>query len=390
MEEKKDNRWDLGLDALYLAGCALRGQTPRWDAKKDLEPLFRFCKFHTVTAIVAMALDSFWSTCPAEDGVRQQWKQVRDQAIRKNLLLNTERQAIVAHLEKMGCRYMPLKGSLLQFDYPKFGMRQMTDNDILIDSGKRTQIHEFLTGRGYTTGFYLQNEVDTYQKPPVYNFEMHTSLFSRIEGEKLAAYYRDIWRRTVKDPDNRWGYHLTDEDFYIYMVAHAYKHLINGGIGIRNLLDIHVYLQKHKEMDLCYVNRELKKLEALEFEQMCRGLCRKLLEGDPYQAELTEQEKRIMVSFFTSGTFGTSEQRFVNKFRRLQKDGGKISLGTKLKYAFRRLFPPMELLRVDYPDIDRKRWKIPFILLWRAIRCLIHPVRTFREIRQISKVDEQS
>lgn len=390
MENKIDSSWGLGLDTLYLAGCALRGEIPRWDPAKDLEPLLRFCKFHTVTAIVAMALESFWNTCPAEDAVCQPWKKAKDMAIRKNLLLNTERQTIIVHLETLGCRYMPLKGSLLQFDYPKFGMRQMTDNDILIDSAKRTQIHDFLMGRGYTTGFYLQNEVDTYQKPPVYNFEMHTSLFSRIEGENLADYYRNVWNRAVKDSGNGWGYHLTDEDFYIYMVAHAYKHLINGGIGIRNLLDIHVYLQKHQAMDLSYVNRELKKLGALEFEQMCRVLCRKLVEGDPYKAELTEQEKQVMVSFFTSGTFGTSEQRFVNKFRRLQKGGGKISLWTKLKYAFRRLFPPMELLRVDYPDIDRRRWKVPFILLWRAVRCLLHPVKTFREIRQISKVDEQT
>lgn len=384
--EEKDTSWKLGMDALYLAGCALRGETPRWDPKKDLGPLFRFCKFHTVTAIVAMALEAFWSSCPAEDGVCQQWKQVKDMAIRKNLLLNTERQTIIAHLESLGCRYMPLKGSLLQFDYPKFGMRQMTDNDILIDPGQRTQIHDYLIGRGYTTGFYLQKEVDTYQKPPVYNFEMHISLFDRIEGEDLAEYYRDVWSRTVKDPDNQWGYHLTDEDFYVYMLAHAYKHLINGGIGIRNLLDIQVYLQKHPKMDLCYVNRELKKLGALEFEQMCRGLCRKLLEGDPYQAVLTEREQRVMVSFFTSGTFGTDEQRFTNMVRKMQKDGGRITFRAKLKYAFRRLFPPMELLRVDYPDIDRKRWKIPFILLKRAFCCLIHPVKTFREIRQISQV----
>lgn len=384
-----DKKWEQGMDALYLAGCALNGQTPRWDTVRDPEALFHFCQFHTVTAVVAMGLLPAW---PAdhEPEALSRWKQARDLAIRKNLLLNTERQAIVSHLEKLGCWHMTLKGSLLQFDYPKFGMRQMTDNDILIDPSMREPIHEFMMGRGYTTGFYLQHEVDTYQRPPVYNFEMHVSLFSKLEGEDLERYYRNIRSKAVKDPDNGWGYHLTDEDFYIYMVAHAYKHLINGGIGIRNLLDFHVFLNKHREMDLDYVNQELEKLGALEFEQMCRGLCRKLLEADPRKAELTELERQVMVSFITSGTFGTSEQHFAKRFRRLQKGDGKITFGTKLKYMLRRLFPPMALLRVDYPDIDRKKWKIPFVLAWRALRCLIHPVKTLREVRQISQVKDET
>lgn len=386
MEKKDQYTWKLGMDAIYLAGCALRGETPRWKAGMDPEPLFRFCRFHTITAIVAMALEP---VLPAGDPACQQWKQAKDQAIRKNILLNTERQAILAHLETLGCWYMPLKGSLLQFDYPKFGMRQMTDNDILIDPAKREAIHEFMTARGYTTEFYLQGtKVDTYQKPPVYNFEMHIALFSELDGSGLARYYRNIRSKAVKNPDDRWGYHLTDEDFYIYMVAHAYKHLVNGGIGIRNLLDIHVYLGKHPDMDQGYVNRELKKLGALDFDRMCRGLCGKLLAGDPAQAELTEEEREVLNCFFTSGTFGTSRQRFVNKFRRLQKNGGRITFATKLKYMLRRLFPPMELLRADYPDIDKKRWKIPFILLWRILRCLLHPIKTFREVRQISRVQE--
>lgn len=385
LDEKK---WALGMDALYLAGCALRGQAPRFDTERDLDELFRFCQFHTVTAIVAMALLPVW---PADHApaAREQWKQARDQAIRKSLLFNAERQVILDYLEKLGCWHMPLKGSLLQFDYPKLGMRQMTDNDILVDPAMREAIHEFLIGRSYTTGFYLQHEVDTYQKPPVYNFEMHMALFSKLEGEELERYYRDIRDRALKDPDNGWGYHLTDEDFYVYMLAHAYKHLIGGGIGIRNLLDIHVFLNKHGDMDMDYVNRELEKLGVYEFEQMCRTLCRKLLEGDPHEAELTELERQVMVSFFTSGTFGTDEQRFVKRFRRLQKGGGKITFGTKLKFMFRRLFPPMALLRVDYPDLDRKKWKLPFILLWRAVRCLLHPAKTLREVRQISQVKDE-
>lgn len=385
-----EHSWALGMEALYLAGCALRGRIPERKASCSLEELLEFCRFHTVTAIVAMGLEALWKESPPECGeLRSQWTQARDQSIRKNLLFNTERQAILGHLESLHCWHMPLKGSVLQYDYPKFGMRQMTDNDILVDPSKRQEIHGFMMERGYTAGFYLQNEVDTYQKPPVYNFEIHMMLFSKAEGEGLERYYRDIRDRAVKDPDNGWGYHLTNEDFYVYMIAHAHKHFVGGGVGIRNLLDVQVFLQKHgQDMDWDYVNRELKKLEVLSFEQMCRTLCCKLLDGDPAKAELTEAEQQALACFFTSGTFGTAQMQYASQFRRLQKDGGRITWGTKLKYILRRLVPTKEALRIDYPDIVEKPWKIPFILLWRPIRMLLHPVKTIRELRRISRVKD--
>ena len=37
--------------------------------------------------------------------------------------------------------------------------------------------------------------------------------------------------------------HFTDEDFYVFIVAHEYKHFADlGGTGIRNLVDRYVYL----------------------------------------------------------------------------------------------------------------------------------------------------
>ena len=122
--EKQAKMWRLGLETTYLAGCALQNVTPQLDDTLDFEALYRFCKFHSVTSIVAMALDSYWKTQPGDPEIMAKWRKVRDQAIRKNILLNAERDRILAHLEAIGCWYMPLKGSLLQYDYPKFGMYQ--------------------------------------------------------------------------------------------------------------------------------------------------------------------------------------------------------------------------------------------------------------------------
>ncbi len=377
--------WQLGLDALRLSACALHGRKAEPDTRKNLAQLFSFCKFHTVTSLVAMALEQVWRDAPGE--VPEQahlWRQAKDQAIRKNILLDAERQAIVSHLESVGCWHMPLKGSILQYDYPVFGMRQMSDNDILVDPTRRDEIRDYMVSRGYEVLYFRQGGVDSYLKAPVYNIEIHSTLFSRKESQTLERYYRDIWQRAEKDEKGQWRYHLTDEDFYIYMVAHGHKHMVRGGIGIRYLLDVQVFLEKHgKALNWDYVTGELKKLQVEEFEAQCRSVCKKLLGETMDVSALTRQEKEMLQAFFVSGTFGTEEQEFHNKLR---SSDGKVTVWTKLKYMGKRLVPDMDLLQVDYPDIYEKKWKVPFILIWRVFRSIfIHPVKTMKELLRVGK-----
>lgn len=67
---------------------------------------------------------------------------------------------------------MPLKGSILKDWYPKFGMREMADNDILFDASKRKEVKAIFQGRGYTVKEYDKSNHDAYEKPPIYNFEI--------------------------------------------------------------------------------------------------------------------------------------------------------------------------------------------------------------------------
>lgn len=81
------------------------------------------------------------------------WKQTRDMAIRKNAMLDLSRESLFAYFEEQGIWYMPLKGSILKDMYPRLGMRQMADNDILIDVTESNVLEnvscEFENGKKY-------------------------------------------------------------------------------------------------------------------------------------------------------------------------------------------------------------------------------------------------
>lgn len=380
--DQKSNMRALGMEAGYLAACALEDQVPNVPESLDLQALYRFCKFHSIASIVAMALEKVWAEHPAEDDVMHQWRQARDKVIRKNVLLNAERQRILNHLESIGCWYMPLKGSLLQFDYPRFGMRQMSDNDLLCDPDKRSDIRDFMLGSGYTCEQFNHGHHDEYNRKPVYNFEIHKSLFRPEEAPVAAAYYADIHERSEKDPENKFGYHLNPSDFYIYITIHAWNHFRESGIGIRWLLDVFVFLKKHAaELDRAYVSGELDKLGALEFSRWSERLSEKLLGVPGLDKEFSPEEEQLLDAFFTSGAFGTQSQLFQKSFEKFREEHG----GSRLGYFLRRMFPPRELLGVAYPIVKRHKWLVPFVWIYRLIyTAFTNPGRMLRETKHIS------
>jgi hypothetical protein len=289
-----DKRIKSAYDMLYLTTCVLNSVIP--DKSKiesmNLENLFKMCQFHSLTCIACMALESAGMQLP------KCWTEAKLKAIRKVMLLDTERHKILNYMEENEVWYMSLKGVILKEYYPKIGMRQMFDNDILFDSEFQNQLRDFMVKNQYEVK--ESNEMgchEEYLRVPVYNYEMHTRLFDE-NNDAFSVYYSDVKSRLLKDYDNGFGYHFTDEDFYIYIIAHEYKHYSTGGTGLRSLADIFIYLRaKENKLDRNYINHELEKLGIEDFEQDCCELSRKIF-GSVNLPVLTDKEKEMLDYIF--------------------------------------------------------------------------------------------
>ena len=126
-------------------------------------------------------------------------EKAKERAIRKTMLLDAERGQILAELERLGIWYMPLKGSILKDYYPRYGMRQMGDNDILYDTDRQEDVVILMKERGYTVKCIDKNNQDDFLKLPVYNFEMHSVLCAKKSNAAWYAYYRGIKDRLLRD-----------------------------------------------------------------------------------------------------------------------------------------------------------------------------------------------
>ena len=342
---------------IYLLSCTLNDRIPKKELieKMDLEQLFEVCQKHILTACAAYALESA--------GVHDHnFTQAKEKAIRKNILLDVERRKILNRLEQEHIWYMPLKGALLKDWYPKLGMRQMSDNDILCEPGKRKQIRAIMKEFDFIHKSAKTN-VDEYVKEPVYNFEMHENFFAGAAGEEKVfhEYYSDIKEKLIRDEGAAYAYHFSNEDFYLYMLAHEYKHFILGGTGVRSLADTYVFLRRYYDtLNWEYIRAELEKLDITDYECRNRELAFKVME----RKKLTDEEKKLLNYYIFSGSYGTVQNHVENAFKR-------HSQGSKMRYMLYRIFPPREFLECAVPWAKKSKLLLPAAWIFRLLKGMI-------------------
>lgn len=341
----------------------------------DLNALYKLAKSQSLDSLVCFALektDIFSSTSDnANAEILKAMQESKNKAIRKTLLLDAERNKLLAFMEQNGILHMPLKGCILKEFYPKLGMRQMADNDIFYDIKFRSELKKYMIASGYKAVSVGKSNHDIYEKPPIYNFELHTDLFNRTNDDRFIEYYKDLSERFVRDDDNRFGCHFSDEDFYIYITAHSYKHFSAGGTGLRYLVDIYLWLRKkEKSLDWHYVEGELKKLGISEFESKCRLLSEKLFsDADKIdEISLTDDEKNMLELFTSFGTYGNIKQYKENSVKKFLPKKEKITTKDKISYVFHRIFPSIEWFEKYDPFFAKHKYLIPISPLIRIIR----------------------
>ncbi len=358
-------------DLIYLVSCAVNGVTPDAEhvVRMDLDAIYKLARRHMLAATVSPALKAA--------GIQdRRFAEALEHSALKSSTMDMEMDAVFAALTDAGIWHMPLKGIVLQHLYPIYGMRQMSDHDILFDAKRADAVKSIMEKLGFSVEHFGASNHDVYHKEPVSNFEMHTSLFGSSHDEKMYKYYTDVEKRLLGD-----GYekHFSPEDFYIYMLAHEYKHYSMGGTGLRSILDVYVYLQK-ESLDMDYVATETEKLGIAEFEISNRSLAQHLFSGK----ELTDADKDMLEYVLSSSVYGTINHRVENKMR--QNGWGKI------KYALNRFFVPVSKKNKNYiayskyyPFFYKHKILLPLLPFYRVLRSL-KSGRLIRELKALKQV----
>ena len=338
---------------LYLISCVLNegvAEVSYLDGI-DFGELYNLARFHNVSALVDASLK-------ASSIHERTFSGALAMSVRRELMFDTERNAILTKLEQAGIWYMPLKGVILKGYYPGAGLREMSDNDILFDASRADDVRCIMETLGFSCVSFGERNVDDYQKPPLFHFEMHRSLFSNtyVSTSFLYEYYRDIENKLMSI--STFEKRFTDEDFYIYLIAHEYGHFSTFGTGLRSLLDTYVYLRrKGDSLDWNYIVSETMKLGIRDFEHQNRLLAMDIFSPGANIDDISLKYGDLLSCFLRAGTYGSREN--------MVKVG--INRSGVLPYISQRLFPPMHVIHASFPFFYKHKILLPFLPFYRLI-----------------------
>ena len=368
---------------------------------------YYIAKKHNLVSLMEQAMEKMGFE--SDSDIWKRWLKEKNQLIYKSVLMDVEREAIQDFFEENNIWYMLLKGMVIRKYYPAPELREMADNDILFDNKYSKEVYDFMTARGYKSDDYNKGYHDEYLKPPAYNFEMHRQLVSSKERPKWYEYYKDVKSILINDANGKNQFYFSDNEFYVYFIVHTYKHFLNSGMGLRTVLDVYLYLNNLQDkLDFDYIEEQLKKLDAYDFEQTFRSLAFKMFgenakegnaaadelqdsfdakeqdmlresfdakkqdklcgsfdakEQDKWWNSFDDKEHDMLSYILDAGTYGNLENSVAHKMGYTK--GEKKKASDKAKYIFRRLFPSMDTIEEFFPFFYKHKWAIPFLYIYR-------------------------
>lgn len=314
--------------------------------------LFSVAKSNAVANMVLYGMQRIGvsSTAP----ILEMFEHEKDKSLFTYLMQSQQVLALSNLFETAQIPFILLKGSRMRDFYPSPELRTSGDIDILIQADRDTVIR-LMEARGFTFSKDSDNPL-SFRLGAAVEVELHISLFD----EKLSfhGYFDSIWDRVTLKDGWKYQYMMTEEDFFVNMIAHFAKHFSRYGCGIRNAIDIAVYLKNApKDFDLDRAEAILKEIDLYPFEQKILQLIR-AWESDTW----TEEENTLTDYILGCGLFGNKQTTVAHS---ISASDEKFATNKKL---FSHIFPSIYIMSGMYPVLKKCPLLLPFCWVARGFR----------------------
>ena len=371
---------------INILKCAFTGQTPSKEPL-DMEALWHFSGKHAIRPVIASVL--IGNDMVSDDEWKQVWRETMLKNVRKTLAFDVERKRIFQALEDNDIRYVPLKGIIVNRFYPVYGTRDFSDNDILVDPGAIERVEQAVKPLSYTFEPTAIMVHYTFHREPFYSFEFHFRLFN--DNEKFKAfntYFNRLASDLMAQPSSSCAREMSREDHCVYLMAHAYKHYVKSGLGLKTPADIYAAFSK-LQPDAEAVSKKLNELGILQFARSLEGVARKIFGGtnEFCLSDLNEDERFLLDEVLRVGGKGNADEYYSKEYLDyVEKSGSNSRLG----YYKSRLFPDMEAYRKKFPVFYKHKTLHPLFYIYRPIRGIFVNGKGLRhELKSVSKTKKQ-
>lgn len=261
---------------LLLEGlrCAVRGEHTRWDAlpQEQWSDLLELSKKQKVLPLLVEAVYPSHAFAALPEQMRGELRrEVRRIVVRQTMqtqsLLN-----LMGKLEVAGFHALVVKGAVCRALYPLPDARPSADEDILVPEEEFSACAAFLQEQGFRvsqTGQDDESDVYNFSGPDGMQIELHCALFS--EDSMALSRANDLFRESFAcaaavEISGGSLKTMSPHDHMLYLILHAFKHLIYRGFGLRQVCDILLWAGRYaEEIDWKRLEEQCACLRAWDF-----------------------------------------------------------------------------------------------------------------------------
>lgn len=332
----------------FLRFCiGSKSEIPSSLKEVDWKELYRIAQKQ---CLVGILFDGVQKLPPAEVGMSKdlllQWMMQCQMLEKANVRLNDAAIHVSEWFGKKGFRTCILKGLGNALMYPNPYSRTPGDIDIWVEGGDKRVISFVRSISLHEKACYHHIEFPSYKGVEVEVHYRPSFLLCFWHNRKLQNYYEMVKEKQFSHRvtlGEQGEVAIPTVKFnLIFQLTHIYAHLMNEGIGLRQLLDYYFVLLHADIKDLAELQRNLKRFGLWKFAGAIMYIMQEVFGMPASRLIVPSNEKYgifVLNEVLEAGNFGKYDER--NRF-------GKSQLGHNLQRVYRDIrlvrYFPMETL----------------------------------------------
>ena len=329
-------------------------QLPR--DRAEWEDLFKVCGKHNLVAISFPVIDALHDEVDVPLGVYSRWAMMAEKVRQKNSRLNEVCKYLNDLFAGFGLRSCVLKGQGVATLYPDPFLRQCGDVDIWLEGSRERVIS--VCREHFEVKQIVYHHLDIHSVRGV-NVEAHFTpswMNSPVANRRLQKYFASRADEQFSNYSEEIGFGMPTGRFNaVYLLIHIYRHVLDEGIGLRQLLDYYYTLKALTPEDREAAVADIKFLKLEKFASGVMDLLVKVFAAPSEWLLFAPDEKQgafLLDEIMVSGNFGRYDSRNAHP-----------SDETRVMHARRKITRSLRYI-THYPD---EVLSIPVFMVWHYI-----------------------
>ena len=259
------------------------------------------------------------------------------------------------YLASKGLHPVVMKGIICRSLYPQPEHRSSVDEDLLIDPSEFDSIHKAILAYGLEP-VSTEDEIRTAWEVSYESREKH--LYIEIHKMPFA---------------------MAPTDHIMYLVCHAYKHFLHGGVGIRQVCDLCMMAEKWDEgIDWETVRDKCEKVRIAKFAAGLFRIGERYLECQmpPVFKDIAVDPDPLLRDILSGGLYGVEDLDRAHSALMTLDAVAADRAGRKKRAVAGSVFLPLKSMSKKYPYLRKLPFLLPVAWVQRVVGYISEQKRT--------------